>query len=120
MLPDSARLLYFSKRRNNGGGVSFGGGVASGWSVYVVWTNCFYRGTGRSRATATILHRGLVVARLGVFFSPDAFFFTDLGITVNYDYPMGRYLRPDVFNQSGQGHLLALLLYSGLHALLGR
>jgi hypothetical protein len=36
MLPDSARLLYFSKRRNNGGGVSFGGGVATGWSVGVV------------------------------------------------------------------------------------
>jgi hypothetical protein len=66
-------------------------------------------------------YRGLVVIRLGVLFSPDAFFFTDLGIfTVNYDYTMGRYLRPDVFNQSGQGNLLALLLHPGLHALLGR
>jgi hypothetical protein len=33
---------------------------------------------------------------------------------------VGRYLRPDVFNQSGQRNLLALLLYSGLHTLLGR
>jgi hypothetical protein len=36
MLPDSSRLLYVSKRRNNGGGVSLGGGVTTGWSVYVV------------------------------------------------------------------------------------